>query len=158
MSSPGYLCLAAASGALALGACVAQDPDRDVYGHAFTITIASATIAPTEPDGTQWDSDNSAPDPYAKVFYNDKQITTTPTISESFDATWDDALPPFTINRGDVLRVDLYDSDPIGDGDMILSCPGGNVEIPADALRAGEIQCSDAGSHLIVNFDELPSV
>jgi hypothetical protein len=134
--------------------CVAADPDADVFGHEWTITVASSTVAPTEPDGTAWDSDGSAPDPYAKVYYNDALLTTTPNISNSYTATWDDVLPPFTIDRGDKLRVEEYDSDPIGDGDLILICPGEDVEVQADELRAGEIMCSDAGSTLFIDFAE----
>ena len=106
-------------------------------------------------DGTAWDSDGSPPDPYAKVYYNDNLITTTQVVSDSFTANWDDALPPFTINRGDTFRADAYDSDPIGDGDFILSCPGQDVEIAADALRAGSIDCTDAGSVMTVEFTML---
>lgn len=134
---------------------VAADPDADVFGHQWTITIASTTVAQTEPNGTLWDVDNSPPDPYAKVFFNDTQVSTTTVVSDSYTGTWDDVLPPFTINRGDKLRVEEYDSDTFGDGDLILICPGQDVEILADELRAGEIQCTDAGSMMLVELDEV---
>jgi hypothetical protein len=135
------------------------DPELDVFGHSWQITVASSTVSQSEPDGTAWDIDGSPPDPYAKVYFDDNEISTTSTVSDSFTATWDDVIQPMVIVKGDKLRVEEYDADTFGDGDAILVCPGPEIEISADALRAGMIECNDSGSTLLVELlNEDPDV
>ncbi len=149
MHRPG-LCLLPLAGCLA-----AAPPDQDVFDHRWAITIESVHVAATEPDGTAWDLDGSPPDPYGDVFFRGNQVGTTQKSDNSFDATWDYALPTNVIQQGDTFWVEVYDSDDIGK-DTILICPGQDAQVAATDLRAGEMACDTAGSTLTVRFDMAP--
>src|SRR3954467_11008792 len=109
------------------GCLVHNSADGDVFGHTFAINVGHAEVADHEPDGTLWDSDTSAPDPYAILFVDGTQILRTVDISNSFTADWTDQVSR-RIERGTKIELDVWDSDPIGMGDLIMRC-GQNASV-----------------------------
>ena len=77
------------------------------------IRITSARVPPRTRDGRTWDQAlGSLPDPYAKLFVNDKELLRTPVQSNTLAPTWPEAPHGnFPIEPGDKLRVELWDNN-----------------------------------------------
>lgn len=141
-----------ATGMLA-GCVVHTSPDADVFGHEFAITVGHAEISPREPDGTLWDTDGSAPDPYAQLFIDGALVLTTQNVSDAYTVDWTDQVSR-RIDRGTALELRVWDSDPIGMGDLIAKC-GEGASVSADELHAGELTCSVDGSLVSIFVDKV---
>ncbi|MDB4955943.1 MAG: hypothetical protein JWO36_3512 [Myxococcales bacterium] len=138
---------------LLAGCAIHDSVDAGVFGHDFAITVGHADVAAREPNGTLWDTDGSAPDPYAQLYVDGNVILTTQDVSNSFTADWTDQVTR-RIDRGASIELWVWDSDPLGMGDLIAKC-GQGTSIQADELRAGELTCSIDGSIVSVFFAEL---
>jgi hypothetical protein len=85
-------------------------PDDIVY-----LKFASALIPTRTRDGRQWDSvGGSAPDPFAKLLVDDKEVLVTPVQANTLSPTWPDQhAGNHRLPRNVPMRVELWDSNPI---------------------------------------------
>ena len=79
------------------------------------LKFAKAQIPTRTQDGRQWDSvGGSAPDPFAKLLIDDKEILVTPVQANTLSPTWpDQKIGNYRIPRGTPVRVELWDSNAI---------------------------------------------
>jgi hypothetical protein len=79
------------------------------------IRFAGAQIPARTRDGRIWDAiGNALPDPFAKLIVDKKEILITPVQSDTLKPTWrDQPIANYWIRRGAVVRVELWDSNPI---------------------------------------------
>ena len=131
----------------------------DAYSRDWVFTAATITVAPTEPDGTGWDTfGDPAPDPYANISVDGIVVLTTDVSSDTYDADWNQASKPIAIMESSQIQVEAIDSDTLGDGDLIESCPDtGTMPLTIDMLRAGRMQCIQTGSTMTIQLTPGPS-
>lgn len=81
----------------------------------FFIRFGGADIPKKTRDGRQWDSTGGgAPDPFAKLLVNGKELILTPVESNTLRPTWPDQdRGNYRIPAGSTLRVELWDSNPL---------------------------------------------
>lgn len=85
-------------------------PDDIVF-----LKFKSAQIPTRTRDGRNWDSvGGSAPDPFAKLLMEDKEILLTPVQANTLTPTWpDQKVGNYRLQRGVPARIELWDSNPI---------------------------------------------
>ena len=86
-------------------------PPKEVLFLAF----AGATIPEKTRDGREWDAvGGEAPDPFAKLFVNNKEIIRTPVQANTLAPTWSNAkLANYRIASGSSVRVEVWDANAI---------------------------------------------
>lgn len=86
-------------------------PPADFY----YVEFAGADIPLRTRDGRKWDSvGNAAPDPYAKLLVDEKEVILTPVQSDTLRPTWpDQERANYRIPSKAHVRVELWDSNPI---------------------------------------------
>jgi hypothetical protein len=79
------------------------------------IAFQSAQIPERTRDGRRWDSyGGSAPDPFAKLLVNGKELILTPVQSNTLTPTWpDQKRANYELPRSAELTIELWDSNPI---------------------------------------------
>ena len=79
------------------------------------IVFEGAQIPARTRDGRRWDRyGGSAPDPFAKLMMNGKELLLTPVQSNTLTPTWrDQRRANYELVRGAELKVELWDSNPI---------------------------------------------
>ncbi|MCU0683633.1 MAG: PDZ domain-containing protein [Polyangiaceae bacterium] len=80
------------------------------------VAIEEGEVPPKTRDGRRWrDSKSGAPNPFAIVFVNGRELLRTRPRSDTYRPRWDDApRGNFRFNAGDRVRVELWDSALIG--------------------------------------------
>jgi hypothetical protein len=118
-------------------------PDDIVY-----IKFARAEIPTRTRDGRQWDSvGGSAPDPFAKLLIDDKEILVTPVQANTLTPTWpDQTVGNYRMPRNTPVRVELWDSNPI-DNHPICVDSINNILAEASNEQNVEIRC-DSGANI----------
>jgi hypothetical protein len=109
------------------------------------IAIVQVEIPNRTRDGRHWDGAvGGLPDPYAKVFLNDKELFHTPTQSDTLKPVWPDAPKTnYDVPKNAVLSIELWDDNPVHsvpicaqefrdlhtaaveDGELVATCDGG---------------------------------
>jgi hypothetical protein len=86
-------------------------PPADFY----YVEFAGADIPLHTRDGRRWDEvGNAAPDPYAKLLVNDKEVILTPVHADTLRPTWpDQERANYRIPANANVRVELWDSNPL---------------------------------------------
>ncbi|MEJ7730137.1 MAG: PDZ domain-containing protein [Polyangiaceae bacterium] len=81
------------------------------------IRIVSARIPERARDGRTWgQAFGSLPDPYAKLFVDNKELIRTPAQADTLEPTWPSApRGNFRIARDAKLRIEIWDNNPIND-------------------------------------------
>lgn len=81
----------------------------------FFFRFAGADIPTKTRDGRHWDSvGGEAPDPYAKLIVNGKDLVVTSVESDTIRPTWPDQdRANYRINPSDDLKVEIWDSNPL---------------------------------------------
>ena len=89
---------------------VPQAPEDLLY-----IAFSGAKIPEKTRDGRQWDAlGGHAPDPFAQLFIDDKEVVRTPIQSNTLTPTWpDQKRANYRVPLGAKVRVELWDSNPI---------------------------------------------
>lgn len=79
------------------------------------LAFAGAEIPAKTRDGRQWDSiGGSAPDPFAKLFVDDREIVRTPVQSNTVTPTWpNQKRANYRIPSTAHVRLELWDSNPL---------------------------------------------
>ncbi|HEX4474539.1 MAG TPA: PDZ domain-containing protein [Polyangiaceae bacterium] len=118
-------------------------PPSDLAFMSFT----SATIPDRTRDGRQWDAiGGSAPDPFAILFVNDKELLRTPVQSNTLQPTWPDKTAAnYRLKAGARYRVELWDSNALNNRPICVK----NVHDLLDEVGPApvDIDC-DSGAHI----------
>lgn len=81
------------------------------------VRVTSGKVPPKTRDGRDWDKVlGSLPDPYVKVFVNDKELFRTDPQSDTLEPTWKGSpAGNFMIQVGDKVEIQLWDQSPLND-------------------------------------------
>lgn len=84
-------------------------PPEDMY----FLRFAGAEIPPTTRDGRKWDAvGGDAPDPFAKLFIDDKELFRTPVQPNTLAPTWLDAeRANYRVAKESRVRVEVWDAN-----------------------------------------------
>jgi hypothetical protein len=122
---------------------LAPPPPPDLYYFRF----AGADIPTKTRDGRHWGSSGGeAPDPYAKLIVNGKDLIVTSVQSDTIRPTWPDQdRANYRIRPNDELRVEIWDSNPLNNHPIC----GERVPSLEDFLAREEpymeIECDNGG-------------
>jgi hypothetical protein len=116
------------------------------------IAFKSAEIPERTRDGRKWDSiGGAAPDPFAKLFIDDKELIVTPVHANTLRPTWpDQKRANYRIRPRARAKVELWDSNALTNRPI---CTKG-LEDLQEATATGEldVQC-DSGAHLTLTVE-----
>jgi hypothetical protein len=100
------------------GAAKAEEP---IGAQPYTITVISAELVPSKPDGRPWDVGDGPPDPVVVVSVKGAGTGTVRTtkVQDSTAPVWKES-GQVTINRGDHLSISIVDKD-LAEDDFIAS-------------------------------------
>jgi PDZ domain/C2 domain len=121
-------------------------PDDLVY-----LKFANAHIPTHTRDGRQWDSvGGSAPDPFAKLTIDDKEILLTPVQANTLSPTWpDQKVGNYRIPRGVPVHVELWDSNAINNHPICVESIS-NILAEVNAEQNLELRCESGATIEIV--------
>lgn len=110
------------------------------------LKFASATIPNHTRDGRQWDSvGGSAPDPFAKLLIDEKEILLTPVQANTLHPTWpDQKIGNYRIPPGVPVQVELWDSNAINNHPICVETIG-NLLAETSEEQNLELRC-DSGA------------
>lgn len=110
------------------------------------IKFAGAHIPKHTRDGRQWDSlGGSAPDPFAKLLIEQKEILLTPVQANTLSPTWpDQKVGNYRLPQGVPVRVELWDSNAINNHPICVETIG-NLLAEASEEQNLELRC-DSGA------------
>lgn len=82
------------------------------------VKVIKGRVPPRARDGRTWDQAfGSLPDPYVRVFVNEKELMKTKSASDTLEPVWDTTPGAnYQIRVGDKVEVQLWDSNPLNDG------------------------------------------
>ncbi|HEX3774166.1 MAG TPA: PDZ domain-containing protein [Polyangiaceae bacterium] len=111
------------------------------------LKFAGAQIPTRTRDGRQWDSvGGSAPDPFAKLIIDDKEILITPVQANTLTPTWpDQKVGNYRLPRNLPTRVELWDSNPIDNHPICLESIN-DILGEASTEKDVEIDCDSGAS------------
>src|SRR6185369_6165956 len=115
------------------------------------LKFANAHIPNHTRDGRQWDSvGGSAPDPFAKLLIDDKEILLTPVQANTLSPTWpDQKLGNYRIPQGTPVRVELWDSNAINNHPICVETIG-NLLAETSEEQNLELRCDSGATIEIV--------
>lgn len=111
------------------------------------IVFKRAEIPPLTRDGRKWDRyGGSAPDPFAKVLLDGKELILTPVQSNTLTPTWpDQKRANYVLGSHPRVRIELWDSNPISNHPICVKVVRNlDEEIVQDTLS---LTC-DSGAHI----------
>ncbi len=110
------------------------------------LKFAKAVIPPRTRDGRQWDSvGGSAPDPFAKLIIDDKEILVTPVQSNTLNPTWpDQRIGNYRVPKRSPVRVELWDSNAINNHPICVESVN-NILAEVSEDQPLELRC-DSGA------------
>jgi C2 domain len=129
----------------------APPPGRDVAppspSDMLYLTFTSAEIPSQTRDGRQWDSvGGSLPDPFAKLFIDDREIIRTPIQANTLTPTWpDQRRANYRVPAGARVRIEVWDSNPINNHPICLKKLHDLHELAGP--EPIEVDC-DSGAHV----------
>src|ERR1041385_4596086 len=96
-------------------------PPKNLVFIAFT----SAKIPSKTRDGRQWDSlGGAAPDPFAKLFLNDRELIRTPVQANTLEPTWPDQTKAnYRLPAEGSYRLEVWDSNALNNRPICLKTP-----------------------------------
>ena len=115
------------------------------------LKFANARIPTHTRDGRQWDSvGGSAPDPFAKLMIDEKEILLTPVQANTLSPTWpNQKLGNYRIPHGVPVRVELWDSNAINNHPICVETIG-NLLAEANNEQNLELRCDSGATIEIV--------
>ena len=115
------------------------------------LKFANAQIPTRTRDGRQWDSvGGSAPDPFAKLLIQDREILLTPVQANTLNPTWpDQPLGNYRIPRNTPVRIELWDSNPINNHPICVEAIS-NILAEASNEQNVELRCDSGATIEIV--------
>jgi membrane-associated protease RseP (regulator of RpoE activity) len=127
-------------------------PPADVVFIAFQ----GAEIPPRTRDGRQWDSiGGNAPDPFAKLIVDGREILRTPVQSNTLKPTWPgQRLANYRVDKGARAVVEVWDSNAINNHPICIKTLGDlQEEASTDPI---EIDC-ESGAHVTLRVEPAHS-
>jgi hypothetical protein len=127
-------------------ALVPPPPEEVLY-----LRFEGASIPKRTVDGREWDNVGGAPDPFAKLLVNGKEIIVTPIESDTLSPKWGDQVRAnYRIRRGSAVKVEVWDKNPIT-SHPICTEKVDNIHGEANTEHPFEIVCeSGARVRLVV--------
>lgn len=122
-------------------------------GDVLYVQFDSAEIPPKTRDGRRWDAmGGEAPDVFAKLIVDERELIVTPVESNTLKPTWPDQLRAnYRIRSGAQIKVELWDSNPMINhpvcSEVVL-----NMHDQASEARPLEIDC-DSGARVILRVE-----
>ncbi|MGE3670826.1 MAG: PDZ domain-containing protein [Polyangiaceae bacterium] len=116
------------------------------------VGFKQARIPTTTRDGRKWDKlGGAAPDPYAILFLNDKELFRTPVQSNTVSPTWPNQKKAnYRIPNGARLRVEVWDSNPVNNHPI---CVKKLMSLKEDAYQ-GEVSFDcDSGAQVTLRVE-----
>lgn len=116
------------------------------------IAFKGAEIPARTRDGRQWDSlGGAAPDPFAKILVDERELLRTPTQSNTLKPTWPDQQKAnYRIASGGRLRVEIWDANEINNHPICIKKLGDVIDdAGSDPI---EIDC-DSGAHVSLRVE-----
>jgi hypothetical protein len=122
-------------------------PADVVYVH-----FEGAVIPKKTRDGRRWDSvGGEAPDPYAKLLVNGKEVIVTPIQSDTVTPTWpDQERANYRIRPTDVVVVQLWDSNPLNNHPICSQKIVDFVGAATSDQPTLEVNCDNGGRVVLV--------
>jgi hypothetical protein len=116
------------------------------------ITFKSAEIPERTRDGRKWDSiGGAAPDPFAKLYINDKELIVTPVHANTLRPTWpDQKRANYRISPRSRAKVELWDSNTLTNRPICVKALDDLHE--AAATGTLDVMC-DSGAHLTLTVE-----
>jgi hypothetical protein len=127
---------------------LAPPPPEDL----LFITFKSAEIPERTRDGRKWDSiGGSLPDPFAKLFINDKVLITTPVHSNTLKPTWpEQKRANYRIAKGSRAKLELWNSNELTNHPICIK----RLEDLHDAATNGQLDVMcDSGARLTLTVE-----
>jgi hypothetical protein len=138
----------AADAVCVLGTCATP------FDRIYRVTLVSAQVPATKPDGSSWDPFGGLPDPLVDVELDGVTYTST-VVSDTLAATWNAVLCEVPLHASSTVRVALWDYDPASSNDLVFDT--GPQPLPAAWLHDGTVTVSgpDGVAQVVLRF-ELP--
>jgi hypothetical protein len=116
------------------------------------IAFAGAEIPPTTRDGRKWDSiGGDLPDPFAKLFVDDREIFRTPIQSNTLKPTWpDQQRANYRVVPGGRARIEVWDSNAINNHPICMKKVGDLTDLAS--TEAVELDC-ESGAHVSLRVE-----
>jgi Ca2+-dependent lipid-binding protein len=130
-----------------LAACGGTEND---FHKPWTFTVVSATVTATKDDGSMWDPDNSAPDPFATVTLAGTVLGMTETRDDTLAPFWNTALDPVVVDFGETLSIDLTDEDTTFDDSIMAGCL---IPLTQAFVDAGTASCKTSQATVTISVD-----
>jgi len=96
----------------------------------WTFQVLSAELPQRKPSGLPWDDDGSGPDPFVRIYLNDRELWQSPVIEDTTQPAWNVTLPANVVIASNAkLRLEVWDfdsqvkADPMG-GTATQGLPG----------------------------------
>ncbi len=127
----------------------AYEPDPAPASDLLYVAFQGATIPLKTRDGRNWKKSNDAPDAFAKVLVDGRELLVTPIQANTRAPTWpNQKRANYRIPRGKSIVVEVWDADAINDYPI---CSEKIVNIHAQAGTAPvELDC-DSGAHVVLD-------
>lgn len=115
------------------------------------LKFANAHIPPRTRDGRQWDSvGGAAPDPFAKLVIEEKEILLTPVQANTLTPTWpDQKVGNYRLPHGVPVRVELWDSNEINNHPICVESISNLLAETSDEQNL-ELRCDSGATIEIV--------
>ena len=107
---------------------VSEEP-RDMY----TLRLIDATLSDRQISGLPWDDDGTAPDPFIRLYIDNRMVWQSPVVDNEMHPQWNEVLPENIIVKADSpLRIDVLDYDTAVSADPIARLD--RMGLPVNAL------------------------
>jgi hypothetical protein len=87
----------------------------------WSVTVISGQVAPRKPSGLSWDEDKTRPDPFVRLYIDNRLVWESPVAEDTLNPQWNATLPRnVAIGPDTPLRIEMWDhdtppaADPIG--------------------------------------------
>lgn len=116
------------------------------------IVFVGAKIPSTTRDGRKWDSmGGEAPDPFAKLFLNDRELVRTPVQSNTLDPTWPDQKKAnYRLPENGNYRLEVWDSNALNNRPICMKTLHDILDDVGPAPV--EIEC-DSGARVLLKVE-----
>ena len=135
-----------------------QGSCRAAFPRTYALRVESAVIAPTRPDGTDWESElfnnTPGPDPYILVLVGTETRGGFAKQPETFEPSWSDTVT-LALETCEPVLLSMRDADDDPD-DILLQCQA--MPSLLHGLRRRGWTCNHYGTRLDVTIEPIPSM
>ncbi len=123
----------------------ATEASFDAPDDLYRLEIVSGH-APSRPrSNPEWDEGDPLPDPFVRIYREDVLIYETPVADNTYEPTWNALTPNLVIPRRAEMRIELWDSDRVGEEPIGISTQRGlPPNLLVDADMTVRLDASDA--------------